>query len=414
MQKNDNQCENKITNKATSLTISANGVTGELVIDHVKDGTDVSFNSAIVGSCNNPKYNWNFGDGESSQEANPIHKFEHSGEYNVELSVKCESCDPISATYRVALKCKLTGDVMGNCLAVFGQSEKYVIKSNDTTKTEWKGGRDTNPNTETGDEYNVVFQRNSLSPKDSYTSKVDAFCSADSGNVSSLDVKAAPACSEFEPLTLTSTVANTSLPPSGVWGLFTADMERNLPVLKECINISTTRLENRVPEIIHEYDLQIYPLSHPNAISSANDSKITNSNCLRVLRDLTPTQVGSPYPFPSAPMSRYWAAPIVHAHENFHNTDFISVVADPLKIALEQETKQLQSSMCIHNISYLNQIINFYEQKNRRLSLQWLGGSANGVAHEQRAYAIENPQLIRLTNAIRIRARNSGWKLSCQ
>ncbi len=49
-------------------------------------------------SLNNPyKWNWNFGDGQSSTEQNPIHQFTNAGNYNVELSVdNCFGKDVIS------------------------------------------------------------------------------------------------------------------------------------------------------------------------------------------------------------------------------------------------------------------------------------------------------------------------------
>ncbi len=72
--------------------------------------------------------------------------------------------------------------------------------------------------------------------------------------------------------------------------------------------------------------------------------------------------------------------------------------------------------------NYSAQIIYDYEQKNRNLSLQYLGGSQLSVSHEQRAYLGdpsqgyigENAKLMKLVNKIRVRAGREGWNPLCQ
>jgi PKD repeat protein len=52
--------------------------------DFTTDGLTVSFTSS---STNTDTYSWDFGDGETSTEMNPVHKYEGGGEFDVKLTV---------------------------------------------------------------------------------------------------------------------------------------------------------------------------------------------------------------------------------------------------------------------------------------------------------------------------------------
>ncbi len=51
------------------------------------EGEYVNFTSSVINGTSPYTYNWNFGDGTSSSEANPIHQFTSEGTYNVTLTV---------------------------------------------------------------------------------------------------------------------------------------------------------------------------------------------------------------------------------------------------------------------------------------------------------------------------------------
>ena len=54
---------------------------------HVAEGDAASFTSTVTGGRSPYSYNWNFGDGVVSTEANPTHVYESSGTYTVTLTV---------------------------------------------------------------------------------------------------------------------------------------------------------------------------------------------------------------------------------------------------------------------------------------------------------------------------------------
>ncbi len=62
-------------------------VTGEALFSYVADGLTVTFTntSTVSGTVT---YAWDFGDGETSTDKNPVHTYASKGEYTVELGVK--------------------------------------------------------------------------------------------------------------------------------------------------------------------------------------------------------------------------------------------------------------------------------------------------------------------------------------
>jgi outer membrane protein OmpA-like peptidoglycan-associated protein len=111
-----------------SATASGNPSTGSVPLD-------VQFNGAVTGGCPEYTYQWNFGDGTTSNEQNPRHTYEKEGSYTASLTVTdskgnpatssasvTASCPPLEAmasanppTGNAPLTVKFSGTAMGGC-----------------------------------------------------------------------------------------------------------------------------------------------------------------------------------------------------------------------------------------------------------------------------------------------------------
>lgn len=100
---------------AHEKTFTCQPVAGDFVFDKVNQ--TVSFNPSVTGSetgCT-ISYSWNFGDGKTSIEANPIHTYTTVGTYEVSLqmNVSCGSCPNsiINTSSNVVLENPLCGSI---------------------------------------------------------------------------------------------------------------------------------------------------------------------------------------------------------------------------------------------------------------------------------------------------------------
>jgi len=63
----------------------------------VKEGEKIRFYPNVNGGFEPYSYEWNFGDGDTSTEASPVHTYKNNGTYTVTLAVKDDKGTPVSA-----------------------------------------------------------------------------------------------------------------------------------------------------------------------------------------------------------------------------------------------------------------------------------------------------------------------------
>ncbi|HEX4954148.1 MAG TPA: PKD domain-containing protein [Thermoanaerobaculia bacterium] len=83
---NGGTCEPK---EVESVTATANGEEEQAVVG--KD-REVLFEAEAEANCD-LAYEWDFGDGETSDEASPVHEYAEPGDYEVTVTVSCDDCD---------------------------------------------------------------------------------------------------------------------------------------------------------------------------------------------------------------------------------------------------------------------------------------------------------------------------------
>jgi PKD repeat protein len=89
--------------KLTTVDAKANGETD---ID-VTLGDEVNFGvDAAHENCGNVTFEWDFGDGESSNAENPSHTYSKSGEFTATITVKCDDCDERTDVVNVTVATK--------------------------------------------------------------------------------------------------------------------------------------------------------------------------------------------------------------------------------------------------------------------------------------------------------------------
>ncbi|MBL0310178.1 MAG: PKD domain-containing protein [Bacteroidetes bacterium] len=99
-------------------------------------GGVVTFTSFVSTNAVAPvSYNWNFGDGTSSQDPNPVHTYIHSGTYNVCLAVedangcRAERCQQISVTIPNSVPCGLDAYFGKQSVASSNLSVQFIDSS---------------------------------------------------------------------------------------------------------------------------------------------------------------------------------------------------------------------------------------------------------------------------------------------
>lgn len=76
--------------RVQSVTVKANGESEDEVVVGKKQ--EVAFTAEAPADCSK-KYSWDFGDGNTSEEAEPKHEYEEKGLYTVKLEVGCRDCE---------------------------------------------------------------------------------------------------------------------------------------------------------------------------------------------------------------------------------------------------------------------------------------------------------------------------------
>lgn len=84
-------------------------------------------------STNALSYLWDFGDGNTSTNVNPVHQYLHDGNYTVVLSVY-DSCGVVSDTQFVSIILHAFENEVKNSFAIFNNNAKAVITFNDDFK----------------------------------------------------------------------------------------------------------------------------------------------------------------------------------------------------------------------------------------------------------------------------------------
>jgi len=81
---------------------------------------DYTANNLVVSFLNTSRdgafYHWNFGDGNSSNEINPVHTYENSGEYVISLTVSNGFCGDSTISKNIVLKAVSAGAINFNNL----------------------------------------------------------------------------------------------------------------------------------------------------------------------------------------------------------------------------------------------------------------------------------------------------------
>jgi PKD repeat protein len=77
--------------------------------DTISPGDEVQFTDASQGGMPPYTYEWDFGDGTTSTEANPTHTYDTAGEYTVTLTVTPHRCVPKSVTKTITVESPGTG-----------------------------------------------------------------------------------------------------------------------------------------------------------------------------------------------------------------------------------------------------------------------------------------------------------------
>ena len=157
----------------------------------------------------------------------------------------------------------------------------------------------------------------------------------------------------------------------------------------------------------HTYDIEI-DLSSRTILEDHMSSDITgdrrDGNCLEVIKDLTPDNLGSGYL--EAPMLLYSVPYIIEAHEDGHLNDGINIVAEPLYNEFKPLVDDLESRIdeCITPNPYREIRQPFIDRANELEALYQ-------TDLEKRVYErVENPKLLDFIFLLRKRARDEEWE----
>jgi len=303
-------------------------------------------------------------------------------------------------------------NLQGSCIAKYDEAESYTVDSPTPDKITWSSGPNGLPATGTGLGFDVTFGR--MGTKYTYKTRVDAFCPETPTAPVGKEIGVAAACSVYEPMehepVFDSGVATSTASAHAKWG---ATVSPHYPV-RGCIT-DGNQWTHRVDEIETKYNIIVNQTAGLTYLTGPDDPQITNDNCRAVLRDLTPTNAGSPYPWPIAPYDDYVPQALVIAHEEFHQSDFVEKILDPFVTSVEGRAQNFPSTECMQENPYQAERA-WAEPEIERLIRQFCGGNCSGsnAAHEQRAYVDEARRLGYWTDAIRARAVAENWRQSCR
>lgn len=326
----------------------------------------------------------------------------------------CKICVPRelgtrgSANICLAPKCRFDR-IESECIAEMNNPVTFEailppIASNDPPNAPeeivWSGGTRAIPAAGQGVRYQTLFSSFvSLAP---FSATVDAVCSSDASTRNFVAVDVARGCSSLEPVPLLAMFDATLVASTTDFGL--ASRQWYVGRFVECV--ASNQWQHRFAEASMKYDTDTNSNGR-TVLNSPQDTAITDSNCLAVLNDLTPSV--PQYGIRIAPYASFVPMPIILAHENFHHADYRQRVATPLTAWMDTYGRSYPTTQCKVANPYA-QVVPLWRAERDRLDRAFVANQQ----HEVRAYALENGLLDQWRNDIRARARTENWRQACQ